>query len=85
MPPAKKPRWERRPQRQQTSSDAPEDVSLTTEAVSGAEVPRPLTLSAVERRQLYARLLWLADYTLVFAAEAAVNAELLAVTGSSGA
>ena len=53
------------------------DADSATGLVSGAEVPRPLTLSAVARRQLYARLLWLADYTLVFAAEAAVNAELL--------
>ena len=45
------------------------------------EVPEPerpvAGISAFERKQLYARLLWLEDYQLIRAAEAALQAPLL--------
>ena len=41
-------------------------------------IPQPLpSITAVERRQIYARLLWLSDYKPIFAAEAAMNRGLL--------
>ena len=69
MPPAKKPRWEHRPQRVERQSG---QGSLEPTAIVRAP-----TVSAQERLQLYARLLWLHDYSLVFAAEATLHASLL--------
>ena len=78
MPPAKQPRWERRPNWQQGgSSRGQADAGPKQEAEPAAAVEQPNRITAVERRQLFARLLWLADYPLIFAAEAALNAELL--------
>ena len=78
MPPAKPPRWERRPNRQHGgSSQSSMDAEPTGEAAPGAAVEQPARITAVERRQLFARLLWLSDYKLIFAAEGALNAELL--------
>ena len=71
MPPAKAPRWEWRPKRQAGVSGFYADLPETPPQ------EQPLRLTAVERRQLFARLLWLADYPLIFAAEAELNAELL--------
>ena len=75
MPPKKAPRWERRPNRQSgsCSSEAVEPEPSTAIAA----VERPQRITAAERRQLFARLLWLADYRLIFAAEAELNASLL--------
>ena len=69
MPPAKKPRWEHRPQRVERQSG---QGSLEPTAIVRAP-----TVSAQERLRLYVRLLWLHDYSLVFAAEATLNAPLL--------
>ena len=72
MPPARKPRWERRPNRAavQSTSSAPEE-----------RIPEPVVppkLTAAERMQLYARLLWLgASYTLIFAAEVSGSSDLM--------
>ena len=78
MPPAKQPHWERRPKwHQGGSSRGQADAGPKQEAEPAAAVEQPNRITAVERRQLFARLLWLADYPLIFAAEAALNAELL--------
>ena len=80
MPPAKAQRWERRPNWQKSGSvDAAEPEEIAPAEV----VPRPPSIGALERRQLYARLLWLADYPLILAAEAATNAQLLAALTAS--
>ena len=55
MPPAKAPRWEWRPKRQAGVSGFYADLPETPPQ------EQPLRLTAVERRQLFARLLWLAD------------------------
>ena len=51
-----------------------EDAAPAEEA---SPPPPPGKITAVERRQLFARLLWLADYSLIFSVEAALNAEKL--------
>ena len=79
MPPAKKPTWERRSKWQsveQPDSSA-DDVTDASSAVMAAP-SSPLKITAAERLQLYARLLWLGDqFKLLFAAEAAMDAPLL--------
>ena len=78
MPPAKKPRWEIRPQR--TAAPTQPAESYEADEATGHEADEatgPPKLTAEERRQLFARLLWLDDYKLVFAAEAAMHAPLL--------
>ena len=80
MPPRKRERWERRPKRQPSSSDG---AAATVETAPTELVPRAPRVSALERRQLYARLLWLEDYTLILAAEAETNAQLLATLAAS--
>ena len=79
MPPAKKPRWSQ-PRRSSASKPSGGEHELVQWHESEQEtsvVPRTPSISAVERRQIYARLLWLDDYRLVFAAEAALHAPLL--------
>lgn len=75
MPPAKQPRWDVRRAR---STDA---MEAWAQASPPAEVPPPeppvANISAYERKQLYARLLWLEDYQLIRAAEAELHAPLL--------
>ena len=80
MPPAKAQRWERRPNWQKSGSV---DAAQPDEIAPAEVVPRPPSIGALERRQLYARLLWLADYPLILAAEAATNAQLLAALTTS--
>lgn len=75
MPPAKKPTWERRPQRKAVKGTSNDTAETTTTSES---VPAQLKITAAERRQLFARLLWLGDaYPMVFAADASRNAELV--------
>ena len=78
MPPAKKPTWERRSKWQsveQPDSSA-DDVTDASSAVMAAPSSN-LQITAAERLQLYARLLWLGEFKLLFAAEAAMDAPLL--------
>ena len=78
MPPAKKPRWEVRPERNQSK-----EQEELVEETPPAPIVRTPTMSAVERRQLFARLLWLFDYRLIFAAEGAANAPMMQLLKSS--
>ena len=79
MPPAAKPKWERRPQRKAHPVPAePVEAGSTDESKSAPQLAKPLSITAVERRQLYARLLWLGDQNhLIFQAEAAMSGSLL--------
>ena len=88
MPPAKRARWEHRPQRavQQPArvlsfnnghghSDCDDtDPNLVSE--SDCTVIKT-SMSASDRRQLYARLLWLDDYRPLFQAEGHMNESLM--------
>ena len=75
MPPAKKPKWDVRRAR---SSDTMEAWAQQSPPAEVPEPERPLpNISAFERKQLYARLLWLEDYQPIRAAEAALHAPLL--------
>ena len=74
MPPAKKPRWEIRPQR--TAAPTQPAESYEADEATGHEADEatgPPKLTAEERRQLFARLLWLDDYKLVFAAQSSAE------------
>ena len=83
MPPKKRQPWcKPRPQPRISDTEMQEDALDESDALSSADtrmvsVPPAPKLSAHERRQLFARLLWLEDYMLVFAAEAATNRDLL--------
>ena len=78
MPPAKRPTWERRPDRTSSMSDW-----TSSKADPQAErdmLPQSVNvekITAKERKLLCARLLWLADYKPIFAAERAMSTPLL--------
>lgn len=74
MPPSKKQRWELRPDRRYAEQRAAGVTDTRHVLVPVERAPR---ITAVQRRQIYARLLWLHDYTLVFKAEAATSVQLL--------
>lgn len=78
MPPAKRQNFSHRPNRKSTNADgqdAPND--LPTEAIPAPRV------TAAERKQLFARLLWLFDYKPIFAAERELNKPLLELLKSN--
>ena len=79
MPPAKKPRWtyRRRSSASDSSGGDQESVRRHEMEQETSVVPQAPKVSALERRQLFARLLWLDDYRLIFAAEASLHAPLL--------
>jgi hypothetical protein len=75
MPPAKRPTWTRRPVRTSTAAGLQANTDV---------LPPPLQqITGAERKQLFARLLWLADYKPIFAAERAMNAPLLELLKSN--
>ena len=78
MPPAKKPKWERRPQRRAVQEDAGDADEHAASHAATPDTPPALKITAVERRQIYARLLWLGmQYWMIFALEASANAPLM--------
>ena len=86
MPPAKRQHFERRPIRKEqpraavnASNEAAFDTSNVGSEAASNEVSsvRVAGLTAVERRQLFARLLWLSDYRLLFAMEREISGPLL--------
>ena len=88
MPPAKRPCLNA--PRRKPAAAGPSDPLGNVESAAAAAavefapvVQRPPSISAVERRQLFARLLWLEDYSLIFAAEAATHAPLLGALAST--
>ena len=85
MPPARKPRWERRPRRSHVLM--PSVVSRGAAWMQAEEqlddpgwsqIPATVTMLAAKRQRLYARLLWLDDYKPLLAAEREESAALLA-------
>ena len=82
MPPKQKPKWEHRPKRGAGISKATLERA-PTQAVEAAQPEPALKLSAAERMQLFARLLWLSCYKLLFGAEASAHAaEMAALTAA---
>ena len=70
MPPAKRKNFEKRPQWRSHAAGTADDQQAEELAIV------PLArITAAERREIYARVLWLYDYKLVFDAETEANAE----------
>ena len=70
MPPAKRKNFEKRPQWRSHAAGTADDQQAEELAIV------PLArITAAERREIYARVLWLHDYKLVFDAETEANAE----------
>ena len=78
MPPAKRPTWERRPTRTAGQGGSKDTEDQRVPEAPTPEVPPVAKISALERMQLYARLLWLGmAFPLIFAAEASGSATLM--------
>ena len=86
MPPAKRRNFKHRPSRKhQQYGRQLEDRERTAHLSQGsvAESPHSAIITAVERRQLFARLLWLVDYRPIFAAEREMSSSLLELLKSN--
>jgi hypothetical protein len=70
MPPAKRKHFEKRPQWRSHAAGTADDQQAEELAIV------PLArITAAERREIFARVLWLHDYKLVFDAETEASAE----------